>query len=233
MGQVMIPGGEFRLHTGVADMAHGRVANQFGVRGLAGEGDPRGIPARGPTKVLPLVRGSQGWFYLSDGHRAQTRGMGDAAADYAAIAANYPPTSAMYQLFMGCSANPGAPQCAAATAQALQSTPGTESLQAMLPNSLDIAAAQAGGYTTAQGTFIPGPGQPQTPQEAATAVTGKPNQSVPPTDTSTPMPTGTGSSGGNPVLCGDLVSCNLPTSSGSGLLIVAAVIGGLLLLGKR
>lgn len=53
--------------------------------------------------------------------RGRTRGFGDAAADYAAKAATLTPGSADYQLFMGCAANPSAPACASATANALTS----------------------------------------------------------------------------------------------------------------
>lgn len=51
--------------------------------------------------------------------RRRRFGMGDAASDYAAIAAQLTPGSADYQLFTGCAANPTAPACAQATADAL------------------------------------------------------------------------------------------------------------------
>ena len=50
------------------------------------------------------------------------RGLGDAASDYASIAAQLAPGSAMQQLFSGCAANPTAPACASA-AQGALSTP--------------------------------------------------------------------------------------------------------------
>lgn len=264
MGQVYTPAGPYRMNYGTIDMARNRVANRFGLAGMVGVEDPRGIPARGPTVVLPLVRGREGWFYLSDGKRAQDRGirgLGDAASDYAAIAAQLPVGSTLQTLFQNCAANPGAPQCASATANALATPYFTQSQQAQinaaiasggpipvmqgyvgappgtsLPSGADVTAAQSQGYYTVQGDYIP-PQQSQiaapvmTPQEAATAVTGKPNQSVPPTDTSTPMPTGTGAAGGNAVLNAGGGAAPPPSSNGG--LILLGVVAALFLLGRH
>lgn len=231
MGQVYTPAGPYRMNYGTIDMARSRIANRFGLAGMVGVEDPRGIPARGPTVVLPLVRGREGWFYLSDGKRAQdrgVRGLGDAAADYAAEAANYTVGSADYQFLMGCSQNPTAPACAADVTAVLSSPFLTASQEAA------VRAAQASGalpQTYAPTTLTPTAAQ-LTPQEAATAVTGKPNQSVPPTDTSTPLPTGTGPAGGNPVL-----SAGVPApaeSSNNGMLLLLGVgVAALFLLGRH
>ena len=231
MPQVYVPGGEYRLHQGPVEMAHNRIANRFGIRGLAGEGD-----ARGPSRVLPMVRGQDGWFYLSDGKRAQGRvrkrtGMGDAAADYLSQAQSYTPGSATYNFLTGCVANPSSPACAAQVSSVLSAPALSASQEAQ------VRAAQATG--AAPPVFQPmglAPTVAQlTPQEAASAATGQPNQNVPPRDTSTPMPTGTGSGGGNPLCGGDFFSC--PTASSgipllsSGILLVAG-LGLLLFMGK-
>jgi len=252
MPQIMLPHGEYSLHHGPMDMSHNRIAARFGVRGLDGVED-----ARGPSRVLPLVRGHEGWFYLTDGQRAQLRGirglggLGDAAADsanYLAMAAQVPAGSFLQQSILNCAANP-TPNCAnaAATSWFNGPTPTAESVAA-------ANAAAAAGQPIPElqvftgpppGTYIPSPvtvqssgGAPpltgesssfQTAQEAASAATGKPNQSVPPQTPLTPLPTGTGPAGGNVLIdTGDTVPP--PPSGGSGLLLLALGVGLLLMM---
>lgn len=93
------------------------------------------------------------------------RGMGDAASDYASIAAKLTPGSAMYQLFSGCAANPTAPACASATAGALQGPYLTADQEAA------VRSAQAAGAIppTFAATVGPPPGtQLPTPVAAST-----------------------------------------------------------------
>ena len=220
MSQIYVPGGRsYRLHTSPVDMAGQRIANRFGVRGLAGEGDPRSIPARGPSVVLPLVRGKDGWFYLSDGHRAQTRGvagLGDTAADLTAIAQQLVPGSALRQEVENCVANP-TPYCVQGVSDAL-STPYLTASQYAATTSA-IAAGANTPYEAANVGAPPGTSIP-TPQEAASAQTGKPNQSVPPAAPNAKLPTGTGADGGNPMLTSPDWNLPLPAAGHTGLYLL-------------
>lgn len=249
MSQVYVPGGEYRLHTGPMEMAVGRIANRFGVRGLAGEQDPRSIPARGPTVVLPLVRGRDGWFYLrGDDHRAQTRamsGLGYTVDQVKALQANFPASSADYKILQDLIDNPallasdiGQNQLAGVlgTAQA-----GVQAQQNPTYLYTDSGGVQRTGTTVPAGATnvkVLGSDLPGTinwnvasvtaltDQERASQVTGKPNQSVPPRSTAVTLPTGTGASGGNPFLGEPGGIAGTPPSHGG--LILLLIGGGLL-----
>jgi len=249
MPQIMLPHGDYSLHHGPMDMSHNRIAARFGVRGLDGVED-----ARGPSRVLPLVRGNDGWFYLTDGQRAQVRrlrGLGDASADYLAQAAKYVPGSADYQFLTGCAANPTAPACAAEVGSVL-SAPFVTAAQTQQFNQAIASGAVAPVFNTQANVMSPTAAQlnpsgtttvvtdqgstgvvtgggVMTPQEQASATTGKPNQSVPPSTPLTPLPTGTGADGGNPFV--DTGNTSQPGAGGSGgLLLIAAAVGLLLLM---
>ena len=120
------------------------------------------------------------------------RGMGDAASDYASIAAKLTPGSAMYQLFSGCAANPTAPACASATAGALQGPYLTADQEAA------VRSAQAAGAIppTFAATVGPPPGTKlPTPTAPVVITVGSPGGDValqgasssPPQQTVTPV----------------------------------------------
>lgn len=246
MAQVFVPTGGYRLHYGPADMAEQMVANKFGLAGLMGAEDPRGIPARGATVVLPMVRGRDGWFYY--GGRAQDKGSGVGMGAAQPTSYNLVPggaTSASqvpginapgtitpanaYQQSLGIAYIVTAADGTSVDYRAdgtLWTPPGAGGTAQQMIAAQQVMAAQA-PVTQTPVTPVVQPPAPQTPQELATAVTGKPNQSVPPSTPLTPLPTGTGEAGGNVLLPSSTAASSTaaPTSSsGTWLLIGGAAV---------
>lgn len=139
----------------------------------------------------------------------RSRGFGDAAADYAAKAATLVPGSADYALFTGCAANPGAPACAQATADAL-STPYLNAVDyAAVTQAIATGSAQP-TLTTVQPKVYPrsfslvnatrGGGNFQVGDAWTLTVSGPPGQPVTISGNQNGQPTGTsqlGSTDGN------------------------------------
>lgn len=275
MPMLMLPNGmRYSLHTGVPDMTRLRIANRFGLAGMMGAEDARFTgPARGPSVVLPLVRGHEGWFYRSDGRRVQTRyGMRGLGAGPAGTCGTGPGqidcsknTPSPYQAANGiigftvdgqpvwsspaaehafnCSSPAGMydPSCTPAQLAAPQaSAPGTSASGAPLPGvapnvvnpQLTSRTQGGGGQVCPAWGCGPAPVRSITQQQVS-AATGQPNQSVPPQSPLTPLPTGTGASGGNPIINQPVATAVSGTGSNTGLLLAAAAVAALFIFGRK
>jgi hypothetical protein len=134
------------------------------------------LPARTRGRVIPID--------------LKRRGLGDAASDYAAIAAKLAPGSAMAQLFQGCAANPTAPACASATQGALSTPYLTGADYQATVNSI---AAGAGPAPLTATTFTGAPAGTSLPPTIVSRVMDQgsappPSVVVTPTVTAPPVP---------------------------------------------
>src|SRR5579883_831020 len=77
--------------------------------------------------------------------RVTLSGLGDAAADFLALAAQYPPTSALSQHFAYCATNPSDESCSAAATQANLTVPFQSTAPLTASQQAAITAAQAQG----------------------------------------------------------------------------------------
>lgn len=130
--------------------------------------------------MSPVVSYQPGGFQKPALRRARVlpfrRGFGDAASDYAAIAAQLVPGSADQQIALGCSQNPSAPQCASALANALSTPYYTASQENQITSA--IAAGNALGLPAnvgaPPGTSIPAPAPAPTPPPVSVQQTAAP-----------------------------------------------------------
>lgn len=227
MGQVMVPGGGYRLHEGVMDMDRQRfIAQAFANRTLAGLGEDR------VSRVLPLVRGDRGWFYLPQ----PRRGFGAMEPQYE----NCIPTDTA---------------CVTRNQQrgiAYQESLATEQASTLKGNCVANANLSPEPWRSQQleecdrrwpegwsgnvpAMAAPLPEARRIDQTIASAITQKANQSVPPQSALTPMPTGTGASGGNPLLspAGELHVPPAGLSTTQLLLIGGAALALVYFMGRR
>lgn len=183
----------YRMHTNIQDLSLDRMAARFGLGGLADPEDPRET-----GKVLPMTRGSSGYFYTEgSGERRQlsqdAHWRGHWGID----------RTGLYR-------------------------PGLKGL------GLPIMNTDGGGVspyyyyprmTAPILNLLPLPAGPLNPVVTPVA----PNQSVPPTDTSTPLPTGSGSAGGNVLMTSTAPPATTTTTTDNTWLYVALGAAALLL----
>lgn len=184
----------YRMHTNIQDLSLDRMAARFGIAGLADPEDPRES-----GKVLPMTRGSSGWFYQEgSGERRQLN------------------RDAHFRGHWGIDR--------------------TGHYRPGLLNGLGLPIIQTDGaalnlprgYYPGMYTGVTFPHMNPPSALMPTPLPAAPNQSVPPTDTSTPLPTGTGSAGGN-VVTTTSAPATQPATTDNTWLYLALAAGALLL----